>query len=226
MLLSYRGEGPGWVAIPMTVHSVCVHRKHYSWHVYIIIHLIHLCRVPISSLLVNWKSDICNTSYEQSKIASCTYKILAPSQDTCACLHTQSTSKDLFERFSCPLCLACLRRASETPLPVPVLCWNPGLSLLPRPLCIFCLQNDRRFGKDRHTSNVESDIIVYWLCEHVFWIVCPQLKIAQCTCICSQIQSCMNQMILPSSILTYVLYCPCSLSSNTRDPLIQLEGVG
>ena len=57
-------------------------------------------------------------------------------------LHSQSTSRDLFERFSCPLCLACLRRASETPLVVAALAWKPGLSLLPRPLCIFNLTID------------------------------------------------------------------------------------
>lgn len=67
----------------------------------------------------------------------------------------ERTSRDRFERFSCPLFLACLRRASETPLPLLVV--KPGLGRLPpRPLdlCIASRKNYSIFQQSSHASSI------------------------------------------------------------------------
>ena len=50
------------------------------------------------------------------------------------------TCSDLLERFNCPLCRACLRMASGTPVATEALCLKAGLSRLPPlPLRILAL---------------------------------------------------------------------------------------
>ena len=110
----------------------------------------------------------------------------------------EHTSSDRLERFSCPLFLACLRRASETPLAAA--CSKPGLGRLPpRPLDL-CIAST---GMTSGSVIIFRDYGFLFRAHHTMCSIWKNVLYLEVVCSC--IQRCMY--------IICISYCNSTLST-------------